>query len=88
MDEGRRTNSVCVPLLLDIQRIPYMFGKVGRPLVHIHKLYQLGVQMRVAERTVGHEGVVEMPRVSWVLFESVEVGEFGLCKGVRVQVKN
>jgi hypothetical protein len=54
-----------------------MHLEVACALVGGDKLDELGVQVRVAEGVVGHEGVVEVARRGAVL-ESVELGEFGL----------
>ena len=59
---------------MEVRRVPEVFGEVGRALVDVDELDEFGVEMRVAEGAVGHEGVVEVPRVGGVVFEGVELG--------------
>ena len=61
-----------------------MLREVGRALVDVDKLDELGVQVGVAEGTVGHEGVVEMPRIVGVALEGEKVGDLCLCEARRV----
>lgn len=49
-----------------------MQPKVARPLVDVDELDQLGVQVWVAEGTIGHERVVEVLRVVGVAFKGVK----------------
>lgn len=76
--ECRRTEGVGVPRGIDGGGVPELRREVGRPLVDVDKLDELGIQVRVAERAAAHEGVVEVLRRG-AGFERVELRE--LCLG-------
>jgi len=66
---SRLTNFVSEPVLTNIIGIPYIFWKIGRTFIDINELDKFGVKMWVVEGAVGHQGIVEMLRVVWVIFE-------------------
>ena len=55
-----------------------MCGEVGGALIDVDELDELGIQVRVAERAVGHEGVVEVPWVLRVALKREECRDLGL----------
>ena len=57
-------------------RIPHVLGIVRSTFVHVHKLHEFGVQVRVTEGLVRHEGGVKMLVLR--AFEVVEMGELRL----------
>lgn len=75
---GGRTDSVGKPLFLDVFGVPDVFGEVGRPLVDIDELDELGIEVGVPEGAVRHEGVVEVFGIRRVAFEGVKLGKFCL----------
>ena len=74
----RRTDPISKPTILHVPWIPYNFWKIRRALVDVDKLDQFCVQMRVAERPVRHERVVEVFRVRGISLERMELRELGL----------
>lgn len=72
-----RTDSIGEPFLFQpCAWIPYVLGVVRSTFVHVHKFHEFGVQMRVAEGLVRHEGGVEMLVLR--VFEVAEMGELRL----------
>lgn len=70
--ERRRTEDIGIPGGVDGGGVPERGREVGRALVDVDELDELGVQVRVAECTAAHEGVVEVLR-GGAGFERVEL---------------
>lgn len=79
------TYLVCEPLLFHIHGIPNPFREIGRAFVHVNKLDELCVQVRVAKCTVGHERIVEVPWVVRVALERQKGSDLRLCPAVRTR---
>jgi len=45
-----------------------MSGEIGDTFVHIDEFDELGVEVGVAEGTVGHEGIIEVLWIVGVVF--------------------
>lgn len=75
--ECGRTEGVGVPRCVHGRRVPQRRREVRYALVDVDEFDELGVQVRVAERAVAHEGVVEMLR-RVAAFELVELRELRL----------
>ena len=73
-----RTDTLSEPLIPHVHRIPYTPRKIRRPLIHINELNELRIQMRIAERPVRHERVVEMLRMRGVALQGMELRELRL----------
>jgi hypothetical protein len=58
------TDSISEPLRLHIVRIPYILREIRRTFIHIDKLHELRVEMRIAERFIRHERVI---KVLWIV---------------------
>lgn len=83
---GRRhTYLVCEPLLFHIHGIPNPFREIGGAFVHVNKLDELRVQVRVAKCTVGHERIIEVPWVVRVALERQKGSDLRLCLAVRTR---
>jgi len=79
-----RTDAVSKPFFLHIIRVPHLFREISRTFVDIDKLDQFRVKMRVPERPVGHQGVIEVLGINGVPLENVELRKFGLEIGPSV----
>ena len=77
--QRRRTDAVREPLLAHVVRVPDGRGKVGCALVDVDELDELRVQVRVPERAVRHQAVVEVLRARRVALQRVELRELRLC---------
>ncbi len=80
----KRTYPIGEPFLFDVFRVPYILRKVSGPLVNVHKFDKLGVQMRIAERSIGHQRVIEMLRIIGVVLQRVKLGKLRLEK-IQIQ---
>jgi len=75
-----RTDSIGKPFLFQsCEWIPHLLRVVCSAFVHVHKLHEFSVQVRVTEGLVRHEGRVEMLVLR--VFEVAEMGELRLAIG-------
>lgn len=79
-----RTYPIGKPFLSDVFRIPDILWKVSRPFVNVHKLDKFRVQMRIAERSIGHQRVIEMLRITGIALQRVKLGKLRLEK-IQIQ---
>lgn len=58
-----------------------MLRKISDTFVNVYKLNEFRVKMRISERTIRHEGVIEVFWVHRIMLEDTKLGEFGLGFG-------
>ena len=71
------TDLVRKPLLTHVSRIPNVTGEVRGLFVHIDKLHQLRIQMRISKRSIHHQRIVEMLWGIRIVFKCMEMDQ--LC---------
>ena len=74
----QRTDAISEPLWLHIMRVPDVLWEVGRALINVDKLDELGVEMWVSERPIRHQRVIKMLGIARIPFQSMKLGQFGL----------
>ena len=75
-----RTYLISKPFILDIFRVPDTLRKIRRPLVNVNKLYELSVQVRIPERPISHQRIVEVLRITRIALQRVKLSELRLRK--------
>lgn len=45
---------ICEPVLFDVVGVPDVLWEIGRALVYVNKVDELGVEVGIAEGAVGH----------------------------------
>lgn len=79
-DKMTRTYMICIPIVMHTVWIPDRRRKVGSPLIDVDKFYKLGIQMRISERAICHERIIEMFWISVIPLQSEKIGEFRLAR--------
>ena len=72
------TDLVREPLLAHVVWVPNVTREIRGLFVHVDEFDELRIQMRVSERPVHHQRIVEMLRRIWVVFESMKLDQLRL----------
>jgi predicted GNAT family N-acyltransferase len=78
MKRRRRTDFVREPIFLNVVRVPNFFWEVGCPFIDVDKFDEFCIEMWIAERTIGHERIIEVLRLIRIHFQSVKLCKLGL----------
>lgn len=82
------TNLIGEPIPLHVCRIPNVLWKVCSPFIYIDKFDQFGIKMRVPERPVRHERIIEVLRIHGVSFQSRKLRELCLHQmRIRISIR-